>query len=127
MAFPRKRAGGSHKRVLKWTGKAYINAGGTKDRSEEEQIRQGVENRLVRIRRGENTLASKLLLLQIVCSTGIRRVQLVRLRPSDYVKGPMTTPSKRAARQQGLSEISLNSELTRCWPRPTGILPFGRS
>jgi integrase len=28
-----------------------------------------------------------LLPMQLVCSTGMRRIQLVRLKPSDYVKG----------------------------------------
>ncbi len=52
-----------------------------------------------------------LLPMQLVCSTGMRRVQLVRLRPSDYVKGRLTITSKKGARQKGLSEISLVIEL----------------
>jgi integrase len=52
-----------------------------------------------------------LLPMQLVCSTGMRRVQLVRLRPSDYVKGRLTITSKKGARQKGLSEISLTIEL----------------
>ncbi|MFQ5463534.1 MAG: tyrosine-type recombinase/integrase [Phycisphaerae bacterium] len=52
-----------------------------------------------------------LLPMQLVCSTGMRRVQLVRLRPSDYVKGRLTIRSKKGARQKGLSEISLTIEL----------------
>jgi len=52
-----------------------------------------------------------LLPMQLVCSTGMRRVQLVRLKPSDYVKGRLTITSKKGARQKGLSEISLTIEL----------------
>ena len=52
-----------------------------------------------------------LLPMQLFCSTGMRRVQLVRLRPSDYVKGRLTITSKKGARQKGLSEISLTIEL----------------
>lgn len=52
-----------------------------------------------------------LLPMQLVCSTGMRRVQLVRLKPSDYVQGRLTITSKKGARQKGLSEISLTIEL----------------
>jgi integrase len=52
-----------------------------------------------------------LLPMQLVCSTGMRRVQLVRLTPSDYVKGRITITSKKGARQKGLSEINLTIEL----------------
>ncbi len=52
-----------------------------------------------------------LLPVQLVCSTVMRRVQLVRLKPSDYVKGRLTITSKKGAREKGLSEISLTIEL----------------
>ena len=52
-----------------------------------------------------------LLPMQLVCSTGMRRIQLVRLKPGDYVKGRLTITSKKGARQKGLSEISLTIEL----------------
>ena len=52
-----------------------------------------------------------LLPMQLVCSTGMRRIQLVRLKPSDYVKGRLTITSKKGAREKGLSEISLAIEL----------------
>ena len=52
-----------------------------------------------------------LLPMQLICSTGMRRVQLVRLRPSDYVKGRLTITSMKGAREKGLSEISLTIEL----------------
>ena len=41
----------------------------------------------------------------------MRRIQLVRLKPSDYVKGRLTITSKKGAREKGLSEISLTIEL----------------
>jgi integrase len=52
-----------------------------------------------------------LLPMQLVCSTGMRRIQLVRLKPSDYVKGRLTITSKKGAREKGLSEIKLTIEL----------------
>ena len=52
-----------------------------------------------------------LLPMQLICSTGMRRVQLVRLKPSDYVKGRLTIRSKKGAREKGLAEISLTIEL----------------
>jgi integrase len=52
-----------------------------------------------------------LLPMQLVCSTGMRRIQLVRLKPSDYVKGRLTITSKKGAREKGLSEIRLTIEL----------------
>jgi integrase len=42
-----------------------------------------------------------LLPMQLVCSTGMRRIQLVRLKPSDYVKGRLTITSKKGAREKG--------------------------
>lgn len=52
-----------------------------------------------------------LLPMQLVCSTGMRRIQLVRLKPNDYVQGRLTITSKKGAREKGLSEISLTIEL----------------
>jgi integrase len=52
-----------------------------------------------------------LLPMQLVCSTGMRRIQLVRLKPGDYVKGRLTITSKKGAREKGLSEIRLTIEL----------------
>lgn len=52
-----------------------------------------------------------LLPIQLVASTGMRRIQLVRLKPSDYVKGRLTITSRKGARQKGLSEIALTIEL----------------
>lgn len=52
-----------------------------------------------------------LLPMQLVCSTGMRRIQLVRLKLSDYVKGRLTITSKKGAREKGLSEIKLTIEL----------------
>jgi integrase len=52
-----------------------------------------------------------LLPMQLVCSTGMRRIQLVRLKPSDYVMGRLTITSKKGAREKGLSEIRLIIEL----------------
>ncbi len=52
-----------------------------------------------------------LLPIQLVCSTGMRRIQLVRLKPSDYVNGRLTITSKKGAREKGLLEISLTIEL----------------
>ncbi len=52
-----------------------------------------------------------LLPIQLVCSTGMRRVQLVRLAPSDFVRGRITIRSKKGAREKGLSDISLTIEL----------------
>ena len=52
-----------------------------------------------------------LLPMQLICSTGMRRIQLVRLKPSDYVKGRLTITSRKGAREKGLSEISLTIEL----------------
>ncbi len=52
-----------------------------------------------------------LLPIQLICSTGMRRIQLVRLSPSDYIKGRLMITSKKGARQKGLSEISLTIEL----------------
>jgi len=49
--------------------------------------------------------------MQMVCSTGMRRIQLVRLRPGDYVRGRLSITSKKGAREKGLSEISLTIEL----------------
>ena len=49
--------------------------------------------------------------MQLICSTGMRRIQLVRLKPSDYVKGRLTITSRKGAREKGLSEISLTIEL----------------
>lgn len=45
---------------------------------------------------GEKT-PEMLLPMQLVCSTGMRRIQLVRLKPSDYVKGRLTITSKKGA------------------------------
>ena len=59
---------------------------------------------------GEKT-PEMLLPMQLVCSTGMRRIQLVRLKPSDYVKGRLTITSKKGAREKGLSEIRLTIEL----------------
>jgi integrase len=52
-----------------------------------------------------------LLPIQLICSTGMRRIQLVRLVPSDFVRGRITITSKKGAREKGLSEISLTIEL----------------
>lgn len=52
-----------------------------------------------------------LLPIQLVASTGMRRIQLVRLKKSDYVKGRLTITSRKGARQKGLSEIALTIEL----------------
>ncbi len=52
-----------------------------------------------------------LLPMQLICSTGMRRIQLIRLKPNDLVKGRLTITSKKGARQKGLSEISLTIEL----------------
>lgn len=52
-----------------------------------------------------------LLPIQLVCSTGMRRIQLIRLRPTDYIRGRLTIVSKKGAREKGLSEISLTIEL----------------
>lgn len=52
-----------------------------------------------------------LLPMQLVCSTGMRRIQLVRLKPSDYVNGRLTITSKKGAREKGLSEIALTVAL----------------
>lgn len=57
------------------------------------------------------TMPEMLLPMQLVCSTGMRRVQLVRLKPSDYVNGRLTIMSKKGATQKGLTEISLTIEL----------------
>ena len=37
-----------------------------------------------------NKMPEMLLPMQLVCSTGMRRIQLVRLKPNDYVKGRLT-------------------------------------
>ncbi len=52
-----------------------------------------------------------LLPIQLVCSTGMRRIQLVRLRPGDYVRGRLMITSKKGAREKGVSEINLTIEL----------------
>ncbi len=52
-----------------------------------------------------------LLPMQLICSTGMRRIQLVRLKPDDYVKGRLTITSRKGAREKGLTEISLTIEL----------------
>ncbi len=52
-----------------------------------------------------------LLPIKLVCSTGMRRIQLIRLKPSDYVKGRLMITSKKGAREKGLSEITLTIEL----------------
>jgi hypothetical protein len=44
-----------------------------------------------------------LLPMQLICSTGMRRIQLVRLRPTDYVKSTLTITSKKGARERGLA------------------------
>jgi integrase len=43
--------------------------------------------------------------LKLVCSTGMRRIQLIRLRPADLVDGTLTVISKKGAREKGLAEI----------------------
>ena len=58
-----------------------------------------------------NKMPEMLLPMQLVCSTGMRRIQLVRLKPSDYVKGRLTITSRKGAREKGLTEISLAIEL----------------
>jgi len=52
-----------------------------------------------------------LLPIKLVCSTGMRRIQLVRLRPDDYFNRRLTITSKKGAREKGLSEITLTIEL----------------
>ncbi len=59
----------------------------------------------------EKKMPEMLLPMQLVCSTGMRRIQLVRLKPSDYVMGRLTITSRKGAREKGLSEISLTIEL----------------
>ncbi len=49
--------------------------------------------------------------IKLVCSTGMRRIQLIRLRPSDYINGRLMIRSKKGARERGLSEITLTIEL----------------
>jgi len=41
----------------------------------------------------------------------MRRIQLVRLKPTDYVKGTLTITSKKGARERGLTEVQLTVEL----------------
>ncbi len=45
-----------------------------------------------------------LLPMQLICTTGMRRIQLIRLRPTDYVSGSLTIRSREGARQKGLSD-----------------------
>lgn len=52
-----------------------------------------------------------LLPIKLICSTGMRRIQLVRLKPGDYVNGRLMITSKKGAREKGLSEITLTIEL----------------
>ena len=52
-----------------------------------------------------------LLPMQLVCTTGMRRIQLVRLGPTDYVSGSLTIRSRKGARQKGLADITLTVEL----------------
>jgi len=56
-------------------------------------------------------LPEMLLPIKLVCSTGMRRVQLVRLKPGDYINGRLMITSKKGAREKGLSEITLTIEL----------------
>ena len=49
--------------------------------------------------------------LQLLCSTGMRRIQLIRLKPTDYFQGSLTITSKKGARQKGLTEIQLTLPL----------------
>ncbi len=61
MAFLRKRASGNYALAWKWKGKAYIKGLENSDLAEAERIKQDAVDQLVRIRRGESALASKLL------------------------------------------------------------------
>ncbi len=54
--------------------------------------------------------------LQLVCSTGMRRIQLIRLKPNDYVNWRLTISNKKGAREKGLSEISLTIEFSTFAP-----------
>ncbi len=66
-------------------------------------------NKLVK-KTGEK-MPERLLPIQLVYSTGMRRIQLVRLKPTDYVKGTLTITSKKGARERGLTEAQLTVEL----------------
>jgi len=66
-------------------------------------------NKLVKL--AGQKMPEMLLPIQIVCSTGMRRVQLVRLKPSDYIKKTLMLTSRKGARQKGLSEINLTIEV----------------
>ena len=66
-------------------------------------------NGLVKL--AEEKMPEMTLPLKLICSTGMRRIQLVRLRPSDYVRGALTIRSRKGARQKGLDEIELTIEL----------------
>jgi len=60
-------------------------------------------NSLVKL--AEEKMPEMALPLKLVCSTGMRRIQLVRLRPGDLVDSTLTIISKKGARQKGLAEI----------------------
>ena len=63
------------------------------------------------VKKTAEKMPEMILPIQLVCSTGMRRVQLVRLKPTDYVKGTLTITSKKGARERGLSEVQLTIEL----------------
>ncbi|MHC4090735.1 MAG: tyrosine-type recombinase/integrase [Planctomycetota bacterium] len=66
-------------------------------------------NEFVKMTAGK--MPEMLLPMQLICSTGMRRIQLVRLKPSDFVKGRLTITSRKGARQKGLPGISLTIDL----------------
>lgn len=66
-------------------------------------------NGLVKL--AEKKMPEMALPLKLICSTGMRRIQLVRLRPNDYYRGALTIRSRKGARQRGLDEIELTIEL----------------
>ena len=61
MASLRKRSNGNFSLVFWWKGKQHIKALGTTDEGEAKQIKKDAEKLLVRIKRGESTISSKLL------------------------------------------------------------------
>jgi len=66
-------------------------------------------NKLIKL--AEKKMPEMALPLKLICSTGMRRIQLVRLRPGDLVDGTLTIISKKGARQKGLAEIHQTVQL----------------